>query len=219
MDYSLAYQRLIAKARERVCPEGYVERHHVLPRALGGSDDSSNIVALTSREHFIAHALLARIHGGIMWQALIIMKKGRNYDRYINARIFAAAREKAAKARESLISPKRAEDPAFDEYMRSVRSLATSKRVEGYQREVGQKLTQRMAVDPAYAERIREGKRKAQEASAKIRAAKRDTLAKEVLTLRASGMLYKDIAQKIGRSQAFVCKVIKSQEVKDACLS
>lgn len=154
-----------------------------------------------------------------MWQALIIMKKGRNYDRYINARIFAAAREKAAKAREGLISQKRAEDPAFDEYMRSVRSLATSKRVEGYQREVGQKLTQRMAADPAYAERIREGKRKAQEASAKTRAATRDTLAKEVLSLRASGMLYKDIAQKIGRSQAFVCKVIKSQEVKDACLS
>ena len=149
MNYSLAYQRLIAKARERVCPEGYVERHHVLPRALGGSDDSSNIVALTSREHFIAHALLARIHGGIMWQALIIMKKGKNFDRYINARIFAAAREKAAKAREGRISQRRATDPAFDEYMRSVRSLATSKRVEGYQREVGQEMKRRMATDPA----------------------------------------------------------------------
>lgn len=208
MDYSLAYQRLIAKARERVCPEGYVERHHVLPRALGGSDDSSNIVALTSREHFIAHALLARIHGGIMWQALIIMKKGRNYDRYINARIFAAAREKAAKARESLISQKRAEDPAFDEYMRSVRSLATSNRVEGYQREVGQKLTQRMAADPAYAERIREGKRKAQEASAKARRAKHALLADKVLELRADGKKYAEIVQEVGCSIGFVSKVV-----------
>ena len=214
MNYSLAYQRIIAKARERVCPEGYVERHHVLPRALGGSDDSSNIVALTSREHFIAHALLARIHGGIMWQALIIMKKGRNFDRYINAKIFAAAREKAAKAREDLISQKRAADPAFDEYMRSVRSLATSKRVEGYQREVGQKMTQRMIADPVYAERIREGKRKAQEASVDVRRVKNAALAEKVLALRASGKKYSAIMQEVGCSIGFVSKVVNND-----CLS
>jgi len=214
VNYSLAYQRIIAKARERVCPEGYVERHHVLPRALGGSDDSSNIVALTSREHFIAHALLARIHGGIMWQALIIMKKGRNFDRYINAKIFAAAREKAAKAREDLISQKRAADPAFDEYMRSVRSLATSKRVEGYQREVGQKMTQRMIADPVYAERIREGKRKAQEASVDVRRVKNAALAEKVLALRASGKKYSAIMQEVGCSIGFVSKVVNND-----CLS
>lgn len=90
MDYALAYNRLIAKARQRVAIDGYVERHHILPKALGGTDDSSNLVALTAREHFIAHLLLARLHGGSMWYALAIMKKdGRG-----SSRSFAEARRK-----------------------------------------------------------------------------------------------------------------------------
>lgn len=90
MDYALAYNRLIAKARQRTVVDGYVERHHVLPKALGGTDDSSNIVALTAREHFIAHMLLARMHGGSMWFALAIMRKdGRG-----SSRSFAVARAK-----------------------------------------------------------------------------------------------------------------------------
>lgn len=34
------------------------EKHHVVPRSLGGTDDSSNIIRLTPREHYIAHRLL-----------------------------------------------------------------------------------------------------------------------------------------------------------------
>lgn len=90
MNYALAYQRLIAHAQQRVCVNGYVERHHILPKALGGSDDSSNLVALTAREHFIAHMLLAKMHGGSMWHAITIMKKdGRG-----SSRSFAMARKK-----------------------------------------------------------------------------------------------------------------------------
>ena len=82
MNYVLAYGQLIARATQRVCVNGYVERHHILPKALGGSDDSSNLVALTAREHFVAHLLLARIYGGSMWHAVTIMKKdGRGSSR------------------------------------------------------------------------------------------------------------------------------------------
>lgn len=34
------------------------ERHHIVPRCLGGKDDDSNLVYLTYQEHFIAHKLL-----------------------------------------------------------------------------------------------------------------------------------------------------------------
>lgn len=82
MNYALTYGQLIARAKQRVCINGYVERHHILPKALGGSNDSSNLVALTAREHFIAHLLLARIYGGSMWHAVTIMKKdGRGSSR------------------------------------------------------------------------------------------------------------------------------------------
>lgn len=34
------------------------ERHHIIPRCMGGSDDDSNLIYLTLREHFVAHKLL-----------------------------------------------------------------------------------------------------------------------------------------------------------------
>jgi hypothetical protein len=39
----------------------YFEIHHVIPRCCGGSDDPSNLVNLTAKEHFVAHALLCFI--------------------------------------------------------------------------------------------------------------------------------------------------------------
>ena len=37
----------------------YSERHHIIPRCLGGTDDEENLIYLTLKEHFIAHKLLA----------------------------------------------------------------------------------------------------------------------------------------------------------------
>lgn len=46
-----------------------------MPRSLGGGNEPENIVRLTPREHFIAHLLLAKIHGGSMWAALAYMSR------------------------------------------------------------------------------------------------------------------------------------------------
>jgi len=50
------------RARSREVPEGYTEKHHVLPRCLGGSNRKSNIATLTAPEHLVAHLLLMRMH-------------------------------------------------------------------------------------------------------------------------------------------------------------
>ena len=42
--------------------EGYYEKHHIVPKSLGGSNDSSNLVLLTFPEHVQAHKLLHTIH-------------------------------------------------------------------------------------------------------------------------------------------------------------
>lgn len=73
MDYKKIYDDLISK-RRLLPPIGYSERHHIVPRSMGGTNDKSNIVSLTAREHFIAHALLAKIHGGKQWAAVALMK-------------------------------------------------------------------------------------------------------------------------------------------------
>ena len=41
------------------CGEEYHERHHIIPKSLGGSDDEENLIDLYAREHYEAHKLLA----------------------------------------------------------------------------------------------------------------------------------------------------------------
>lgn len=58
--YQRWYDELILSRGLRDTPIAYTEVHHILPRALGGSDDDFNLVRLTYREHFVAHWLLTK---------------------------------------------------------------------------------------------------------------------------------------------------------------
>jgi hypothetical protein len=58
--YHKWYDSIIERRRANT-PEGYVERHHIIPHCLGGSNDNSNIVKLTAREHFVCHLLLTKM--------------------------------------------------------------------------------------------------------------------------------------------------------------
>lgn len=54
MDHRRVYEALIRKAVEREGLNGYVEKHHIRPKAIYPElkDDPANIVCLTAREHF-----------------------------------------------------------------------------------------------------------------------------------------------------------------------
>lgn len=54
------YFRLINYRKENVVLDSF-EKHHIVPRSLGGDNTKNNIVRLTVREHFIAHLLLRRM--------------------------------------------------------------------------------------------------------------------------------------------------------------
>lgn len=41
------------------CGDEYHERHHVVPKCMGGTNEENNLIDLYAREHFIAHKLLA----------------------------------------------------------------------------------------------------------------------------------------------------------------
>lgn len=61
MNYVIIYKKLIERAKIRKLA-GYVERHHIIPKCIGGLNDNNNIAILTAREHFIAHLLLTKIY-------------------------------------------------------------------------------------------------------------------------------------------------------------
>lgn len=62
MNYSKIYNDLISRGVERKTINGYFEMHHIKPKCFGGSDRAHNMVALTAREHFLAHLLLTKIY-------------------------------------------------------------------------------------------------------------------------------------------------------------
>ena len=89
--YQKWYDHLIDRARNRTI-EGYVERHHIVPRSLGGTNEKSNLVALTAREHLIAHMLLPRFveNKAPMWQAVWMMMNTQG--RKLTGRLYEQAR-------------------------------------------------------------------------------------------------------------------------------
>lgn len=60
MNYQKIYDNLVKKNHDFQDGE-YFESHHILPKSLGGKDTNDNLVRLTAREHYIAHALLVKI--------------------------------------------------------------------------------------------------------------------------------------------------------------
>ena len=60
--YTQIIDRARARGLDRTILVGYYEKHHIIPRCLGGSNDQSNLVLLTYREHIICHIILTRIH-------------------------------------------------------------------------------------------------------------------------------------------------------------
>lgn len=63
MNYQHHYMLLIERAKNRLL-DVFTETHHVLPKCLGGKNDSANLVELTPEEHYLAHLLLCKLHPG-----------------------------------------------------------------------------------------------------------------------------------------------------------
>jgi len=61
MDYRKIYDSIVERGKNRIF-EGYTESHHIIPRCMGGTDDSSNLVNLTAEEHYVCHQLLVKIY-------------------------------------------------------------------------------------------------------------------------------------------------------------
>jgi hypothetical protein len=60
--YTKWYYNIIQHAQARILPlDVYFEKHHVIPRSLGGNNKQLNIAKLTPKEHFICHLLLTKM--------------------------------------------------------------------------------------------------------------------------------------------------------------
>ena len=75
--YTRTYYEIIENARSRTLPDDvYTERHHIIPQSFyksrsktgwldGDYNSKTNLIRLTSREHYICHRLLTKMTEGI----------------------------------------------------------------------------------------------------------------------------------------------------------
>lgn len=100
--YSKMYYKIINHYQENPPTDGYFERHHIIPKSLGGSNDQSNIVALTAKAHFVCHHLLTKMTSDQdkikMIHAFWRMIHAPQHSQPITAKVYQVIKEERATA-------------------------------------------------------------------------------------------------------------------------
>jgi len=106
--YTNWYNSIISNANARICsPATYTERHHIIPKSLGGDNSPENLVKLTAREHFICHLLLTKMTTGRMrhkmskalTMIMSIRRVGERKNYVINSRWYEHSKKLASTVR------------------------------------------------------------------------------------------------------------------------
>lgn len=98
MSYKEFIDNILNTRGRFACGDEYKERHHIIPRCMGGTNDKDNLIDLYAREHFEAHRLLAlenKNEKGLQyaWWCMCNWKSNKHnrtnisYDEYEEARI------------------------------------------------------------------------------------------------------------------------------------
>jgi len=81
----------LVESRKNMTRECFTEKHHIIPKSLGGTNASSNIVRLTPKEHYICHLILTKMVDSHnekkkMAYALLAMRRSNTQEKRVNAR-------------------------------------------------------------------------------------------------------------------------------------
>ena len=115
MNYQRIYNQIIERAKTRQI-EGYVEKHHIIPKCLDGTNDKENLIKLTAREHFLCHLLLCEMYPNNirLFHAVFMMsniKKRKNFQNniFISSRLYEYVKQKRSKLQKEQWYQKRKE--------------------------------------------------------------------------------------------------------------
>lgn len=116
MDYKRLYFNIIDRSKsehenrkQNKATGFYYEKHHIIPKCLGGNNSKDNIALLTAKEHFLCHILLTKIDpkNPSLWYSLWAMCNKSNKYRNLNvsSRIYEECRLKYSELQTGRSSP------------------------------------------------------------------------------------------------------------------
>lgn len=178
--YTKYYYDIINRVKSREIV-GYSERHHIIPKCIGGSNDALNIVKLTAREHFICHRLLIKMVDASQKHkmAFAAWQQGRSakyHNVKITARTYAVLKEQLSitykgkrrapfsdKAKENMkIAAKTRKKQVYNEQqLEKLRSLGEQRRGQVLSAEHKEKISKAnkgKVLTDTHKEKIRESK-------------------------------------------------------------
>lgn len=152
--YLKRYNALISHYQCQIVT-GYMERHHIVPRCMDGSDDKSNIVELPPKAHYIAHLLLTKAYpdNPKLQYAIVAM----SMDRYAHKKFTAAQYDKIRRAR--MATSRRPRGPLPENHKAAISAARKGMRISP---ETKAKMSA-----------VRKGKKRSEEVKAKISASKK----------------------------------------------
>lgn len=93
--YTRIYYNIINKARSQdIIPGELYEKHHIIPRSLGGSNLPTNLIKLTLRQHALCHWLLCKMTVGKDRSKMVYaFNRFRTSERLKSTRMYEIARK------------------------------------------------------------------------------------------------------------------------------
>ena len=152
--YSKVYFSTIEKAVQRGWKKARGrERHHIIPQSLGGSNDKSNLVYLSGREHFLCHWLLVKMTEGEYYHKMVYALMGmraenKHHDRYhtvFTARVYEKYRIEHAEYHSKLMKSKnlvpwnKGGVEITDEHRENLRNAALTRNIDPVKQAEGQR--------------------------------------------------------------------------------
>lgn len=98
MDYQKIYYQICQnsiKENRKKASGVYYEKHHIVPKCLGGDNTKQNLVLLTAKEHYICHLILYYLHPNNRGLALAYTKFNKIHKKGANQ--FSKVRQEAVK--------------------------------------------------------------------------------------------------------------------------
>lgn len=126
------------------CGNEYHERHHIVPKCLGGTDEKDNLIDLYAKEHFIAHKLIANENPNnsrlVLAYCIMAFTKNKDQIRYeLTPEEYEEARIALSKTRKELYKDKR-NHPSYGKHISEDRKIMIGRTNKGNKYCVGRKV-------------------------------------------------------------------------------